>query len=137
MLNLLNLYQLILTSVTYMSLLSRVEGFIEEDVDATVSTWKRLPSDAVCWGIRLPGDVCMTQSSVVISHVTKQSSFLISADQQDLGKRIRVGIQTARNAVKSTSGSQVMVQVTPGQCTTHWNLWTPHSVMVLVVKLML
>ena len=118
---LLNLYQFILTSVIYISLLSRVEGFIGEDVDAVVSTSKHLPSDAVCWGIRLPGDVCMTQSSVVISHVTKQSSFLIAADQQDLGKRIGVGLQTARNAVKSTSGSQVMVQVTAGQCTTHWS----------------
>ena len=118
---LLNLYQFILTSVIYISLLSRVEGFIGEDVDAVVSTCKHLPSDAVCWGIRLPGDVCMTQSSVVISHVTKQSSFLIAADQQDLGKRIGVGLQTARNAVKSTSGSQVMVQVTAGQRTTHWS----------------
>lgn len=59
----------------------------------------------------------MTQSSVVISSVTKQSSYIITADEQDLGKKIGVHLQTARNAVKCTNGSRLLVQVTEGQCT--------------------
>lgn len=58
----------------------------------------------------------MTQSSVVISSVTKQSSYIITADEGDLGKKIGVRLQTARNAIKSISGSQTLVQVTEGQC---------------------
>ena len=58
----------------------------------------------------------MTQSSVVVGFETKQSSFIISANESDLDTNVVASVQTARNAVKSTRGSQVVVQVTKGQC---------------------
>lgn len=58
----------------------------------------------------------MTLSSVVVSFETKRSPYIISANESDLGTNIVVSVQTARNAVKSTSGSRTVVQVTKGQC---------------------